>query len=101
VSKKPGVPQPRIVVVKMTPLVVTAAQAAQLLACTRRRVQQLIRSRELMGFIEGNRYKVTVASIEDYVARRTSEGRLGAPPLKPHQISQEMEENEYRTEDQN
>jgi excisionase family DNA binding protein len=96
--KKTGAKQaPKVVVVKMTPLIVTVTEAAKLLACSRRLIQQLIRSHELVGFIEGNKYKVTVTSLEDYVARKVGDNRLGSAPLKPHQISEEME-NEYRTE---
>lgn len=89
-------PEPRIVVVKMTPLVVHIREAARLLNVSMRYVNGLLKNGEIQGYKQGNRYQITVSSLEDYVAKRVASG---GPPqqhretasLRPHEIPDWME----------
>jgi hypothetical protein len=57
------------------PLLVRPKRAKQLLDCDDKKLWGLIRSGELASFLDGRARRISVASIEAYIARR-----LAAPP---------------------
>jgi hypothetical protein len=62
-----------------TALVVSPAQACTALGCGPTKLWALIAERELEAFLDGNRRRVTTASIENYVARKLAQ----SPTKKP------------------
>jgi excisionase family DNA binding protein len=54
------------------PLVVGVAETEHLLNCGKDAVYDLIKARELDSYLDGNRRKITRASIERYVQKRLS-----------------------------
>lgn len=90
--------EPKIVVVKMTPVVVSPQVAARLLDVSMDYMNKLLRKGVLESYKESTRRKVTVASIEEYVARRLAEsapkGRSAAN-LRPHEIPDWMEDKSH------
>lgn len=64
----------------LEPIVVSPHGAQKMLACGRTRIYELIAAEEVESYKDGRRRKITVASIESYVARRlstgSSEGRI-------------------------
>jgi len=53
-----------------TALVLTPAQACTALGCGPTRLWSLIKAGEIDSFLDGNRRRITTASISNYVARR-------------------------------
>jgi excisionase family DNA binding protein len=66
-------------------LVVRPAEAGELLDCSQSYLYELIRKGELESFEDGAARKITVASIERYIARRLAASRrkIRTPPA-PH-----------------
>lgn len=61
------------------PLVVNPVRAARLLDIGHSRLYQLIEARELESYKAGKSRKITMASIERYIARQLAEGPRIAP----------------------
>ena len=65
-------------------LVVKPRTAWKMLSCSNTRGYELLNSGELVSFKDGKSRKITVASIKDYIARRTTapavRRRRGRPP---------------------
>ena len=59
------------------PLVLTPAQAQTALACGPTRLWALINEGEIESFLDGNRRRITAASVRNYVSRK-----LAASPAK-------------------
>jgi excisionase family DNA binding protein len=57
------------------PLIVKPKQARRMLNCGNTRLYDLIASGELDSFLDGRSRKITVESIDRYVARRLAEDR--------------------------
>jgi hypothetical protein len=55
------------------PLVLTPAQAQAILNCGQTRLFSLIKTGELESFLDGNRRRITSASVRDYVARKLAQ----------------------------
>lgn len=55
-------------------LVVTVAEAAEMLGVSRDTMYQLISGDEVASFVEGRGLKIPVGSLREYVARRVAEG---------------------------
>ena len=83
--------QPKIVIVHMSPLVVKTSEAAKLLDVSPKWIRALIAKGELRAFKEGQRQKVVVASIHEYIERKTANTRPGEANLQPHEIPEWME----------
>ena len=54
------------------PLVVKPKVAWQMLSCSNTRGYELLNTGELVSFKDGKSRKITVASIKDYITRRTA-----------------------------
>jgi excisionase family DNA binding protein len=69
---------------EIKPLVVGMSSAAQLLDCGDDRLYQLIKSRQLDSYLDGNRRKITVSSIEAYINKQigTDGFQRGRYPLR-------------------
>jgi excisionase family DNA binding protein len=52
------------------PLIVGMSKAAVLLDCSRDRIYQMLRAGELRSYLERNRRKILMSSIEELVAKR-------------------------------
>jgi excisionase family DNA binding protein len=55
---------------ELKPLVVKPRKACVLLSCSHRRLYKLIADGELQSFKDGRSRKITVASIDQYIARK-------------------------------
>jgi hypothetical protein len=60
-----------------TPLTVKPSKACVMLDCGLTRLYELMNSGELVSFLDGRSRKITVASIESYIAKRLE---AGGPP---------------------
>lgn len=60
------------------PLLVKPRMACQLLSCSAPRLYELLAGEQLESFKEGKSRKITVASIEAYIARRLAESKAEA-----------------------
>ena len=58
----------------MTQRFCTVGQAAELMVCSRRMVQQLVQRRELPAFRLGRTIRIPVAELEQYIAEHTEGG---------------------------
>jgi len=67
-------------------LVVRPAEAGQILDCSQSYLYVLLRRGELESYEDGGARKITIKSIEDYVARRIAASRrkIRRPPAPPH-----------------
>jgi hypothetical protein len=64
---------PSIEVAEFTPLVVKPKVAWRMLSCSNTRGYELLAAGELDSFLDGRSRKITVCSIERYIARRLSQ----------------------------
>jgi excisionase family DNA binding protein len=86
--------EPKIVVVRMEPLLIDPREAAKLLNCSAVYVKKLLKEGELKGLKMGHRNKVTVASIYEFISRKTADSgpqRQAGPSLRDYEIPEWME----------
>jgi excisionase family DNA binding protein len=60
-------------------LVITPAQACTALGCGPTKLWALIKAGELQAFLDGNRRRITTASVREYLSRKLA----SAPARKP------------------
>jgi hypothetical protein len=62
-------------IISTSPLVVKPKDAWRMLACSNTRGYELLAAAELDSFLDGRSRKITVESIQRYIARALAEGR--------------------------
>ena len=69
------------------PLVVKPKDARRMLSCSHTRLYELIAAHELESFLDGRSRKITVVSINQYVARRLRPAKGASSATEPNSVS--------------
>jgi excisionase family DNA binding protein len=90
-KRKEGESPPKLVVVKLEPLLCSPAEGAKLLACSESTLRKLIKDGHLESLKVGASRKIVVESIKDYIASNT-EHHARPKALRPHEVGDTLDE---------